>query len=1381
MNSKILLRIPLLFLLLTGSVISKAQLVAKFSASPLSGCSPLIVRFTDESTGNPDQWRWDLGNGTISFLQHPSATYFSPGKYTVKLVVSNASGEDSLEKTEYIEVFGKPVIQFSASDTTGCFPLPVQFTDASNPLSGTIDSWLWDFGDGATSTLQNPAHVYTSARAFSVTLLVKNSSGCIATLTRQSMIQINTGVIADFTNDNPQTCTAPVTINFTNQSQGTGLVNYTWDFGDGNTSNLLNPTHTYLNNGSYDVKLIGTNSNGCSDTIIKSHAVTIGSVQAGFTSAASVCEGSLVSFTNTSVPQPASVQWWFGDGTNSTQTNPTKTYNSAGSFQVKMVANFGACTDSVTKQVTVMPKPNAFFTASDSSSCQAPFTVHFTDLSTNATTYEWNFGDNSTATGQNPLHTYNFLGSMSVSLKVTAANGCTDSITKSSYIKIKAPKATIASLPDSGCIPFSKTFNVSVNTTDPVTGYFWDFGDGNTSTDPSPTNTYVAENTYDVTVSIITASGCTDTTRITRAIITNNKPVAAFTATPTNTCANTTVAFSDVSTGGPTKWLWDFGDRSTSTLHNPSHQYLDTGYFDVKLTIWKGGCVDSIIVPQYIHINPPIAKFNYKSDCKKPFEKVFTDLSIGADTWFWDFGDGVTSTVKNPTHIFPSTGIFVVSLRVVNNTSGCDFTTSKQVRISDVKAQFAADDTSVCKGTPVHFTTGLNMGDLSYLNWDMGDGTPSFNANRSDNFLDYIYTQAGMYTVRQALSDKSGCKDTLIKNLYITVSGPTAKFTPVTGSACSNNAVTFTDSSSTDGTHPIQQWAWDYGDSTAETLTAPPFQHTYSTPGMYNVKLKITDSKGCTDSTTSASALVISKPKADFTTVDTSTCPGKRVRFVNQSTGNNLTYRWSFGDNSISTTQNPNHVYSNDGVYTIKLVIVDQYGCTDSITKTNYISIVSPVSMFTMSDSVGNCPPLIINFTDQSVNATSKKWDFGDSTYSTTANPTHFYNYPGTYYVKLTVTGKGGCTSTYERKVVIKGPEGSFTYNPLSGCNPVTVNFTASTNARNSFVWDFNDGSIINGTDTVISYTYVYEGSYVPKMILIDPTGCQVPIKGLDTIFVRDVDARFGFSNKVFCDSGLVSFSDSSILTNDTMSTYQWNFGDGNISAQRNPVHQYSATGLYYPTLVTVTGHGCTDTLRSTVPVKIVASPQVEILATANGCTPLTATFNGQLTVPDSSSISWEWDFANGNTSTSKNPAAQVYGASGLYTIRLTGTNSIGCKDTASTVIEAYAIPDVKAGPDFILCKGTSQSIQATGAATYAWSPATGLSCNTCDNPSTSVNNDISYVVTGTSVHGCTAKDTVSITVKNKFVLTHSSNDSLCHGKSKKLSAGGAATYVWTP
>ena len=1362
-------------LLAIFSFSAKAQLTADFTATPLSGCTPLVVKFTDQSSGSPTLWRWDLGNGTISFLPNPSVTYFNPGQYNIKLVVYNAAGDSNvIIKTQFITVHAAPAVAFTANPLTGCFPLPVTFTDLSLPGSGTINSWQWDFGDGSSSNTANPSHTYTNAGNYNITLRLTNSFGCVKVLSKLQYIKISSGVTANFSNTSVTNCNPPATINFQNLSTGTGVLTYQWSFGDGGTSTFANPSHTYTATGNYTVRLITTNVAGCSDTILKNNLINIGSVNAAFTTPPTICAGTAINITNGSIPAPVSNTWDFGDGTTSTQTNPVKTYSLPGIYLIRLIANFGGCMDTANQTITVLPKPFAAFSENNTTSCKAPLTTTFTNLSTGATSYNWDFGDGNTSTVRNPSHTYTTSGTYTVTLIATNANGCTDTLQKTDLIKIQAPRVSINNLTGYGCAPLSWTFSSTVTSSDPVVGYQWDFGDGTTSTLQNPTHVFNAGN-YSIQLIITTAGGCTDTTTVTPGIIASVKPVPNLSATPRDVCAHIPVNFTDLTTGTVTNWTWHFGDGGTSTDQNPIHVYEDTGYFDITLIVCNSGCCDSIKLVRYIHINPPIAAFSVNFNCNSK-TRTFTDASIGADEWNWNFGDGTTSTQQSPVHTFADTGTYNVILLVKNYTTGCEYTKMETVRILKEKAKFIASDTVICKNNPVIFTaTDVNLNNVIAFDWDFGDAVSG-----SGQSISHTYSQSGKYSVRLIITDIMGCKDTILKPLHIQVDGPTAAFAPGVAGSCLLSAITFTDNSVSDGIHPINTWIWNYGDGTIDTLTVAPFQHLYAGPGMYTVSLKVIDSKGCVDSVVNATPLIISKPVANFSTPDTLSCPTKPITFTNTSTGPGLVYNWNFGDGNSSTSANPVHSYAAVGVYTIKLFITDQYGCKDSITYPNYVRIIAPLAHFTLSDSIGTCPPLFVTFNNNSQNFTSVNWDFGDGTSTQSDNPSHFYNIPGVYIAKLTVTSPGGCIAVYQKQISVRGPQGTFTYGPISGCKPLKVSFTASTQDRLSFIWDFNDGTTLATTDSLVSYTYTIPGIYVPKMILVDPGGCVVPVTGPDTIVVNGVIAKFGFTNQTYCDIAAVSFSDSSIST-DLIASYKWNFGDGNSSTLQNPVHNYTAPGLYYPQLIVTTQGGCGDTVKSKTPVKIVASPKPAIASTANGCTPLTVNFNGQLSVPDTSAINWNWNFGNGNTAVLQNPPAQVYTIAGSYVIQLVATNSSGCTNTISKTIDAYLVPTINAGADTMVCRGSSTNLTAIGAASYIWSPSNGLNCTNCATPVARPDTSTRYLVTGTTLQGCTNTDTVMVNVKQIFTIANSAGDTLCKGGSVRLFASGASSYVWSP
>ncbi len=292
-------------------------------------------------------------------------------------------------------------------------------------------------------------------------------------------------------------------------------------------------------------------------------------------------------------------------------------------------------------------------------------------------------------------------------------------------------------------------------------------------------------------------------------------------------------------------------------------------------------------------------------------------------------------------------------------------------------------------------------------------------------------------------------------------------------------------------------------------------------------------------------------------------------------------------------------------------------------------------------------------------------------------------------------------------------------------------------------------------------------------MILVDAGGCVVPILGTDTIRIKGAAAAFTFATPTLCDSGDVQFTNT-VITNDSIYSYKWDFGDGDTSALPHPLHFYTKPGVYYPRLTVRTYNGCMDSITSVLPVRIVASPQAQIAQSPDGCTPLPVTFNGSLAIPDTSLVTWKWSFGNGRTSTLQNPPPEIYTTAGVYNVSLLATNSSGCKDSIISTVNALLVPTISAGIDTMICLGTGTIINAVGGSTYLWDQIAGLSCYDCYNPVANPDSTTIFIVTGTAANGCKNKDSVLVNVHYPFSIVESAPDTLCLGGVVKLLATGA-------
>lgn len=1331
--------------MLLATVVIGQTPTANFSAQTASGCAPLVISFQDLSTGTPTAWKWDFGNGNTSTLQNPSATYFQPGTYTITLTATNASGSNTLTRSGYITIYDKPKVDFSADVTNGCFPLPVQFTDASVPSAGTSNvNWQWDFGNGLQATDQSPQVTYTAAGQYTVSLKVTNDKGCYATFTRPSYIQIPTGINVGFTNTPIDRCKGPFPVTFNNTTSGPGNLTYTWDFGDGATSDQTTATHAYAAPGKYTVTLSVTSTNGCKVSLPKPDLINIPSVATSFSAPDSICILSPASFSNTATPAPASAQWDFGDGSTASAIDASTTYSTAGSYTVRLVNNYGFCTDSFSKVIRALPLPKAAFTSPNTLQCKPPLTVQFNDASSNAVSWSWDFGDGTTSTGQNPSHTYDQYGDFDVLLAVTNSSGCTDTVRKKAFVRVQKPVTTFPSLPQAGCIPYTTGFSANVQTLDKVTSYLWDFGDGTTSTVATPTHTYPVQGNYAVSLVVTTSTGCTDSLRLPNAIVVGRKPVIDFTITPNPVCALQPVSFTGITNEGDT-WAWNFGDGQTSNVQNPTHAYSDTGLFTIKLTVTNNGCPETLTRNNLLRVKPPIPKFIVQKICGSKKEFLFTDASVGAQFWQWDFGDGTTSTLQSPKHIYKDYGTYLATLTVTNGT--CSNSYSVQVLAFDISTKFSADVREACKTATISYTSLLNdPTKVSTYYWDFGNGQTSRDANPQA-----VYNKAGNFTTTLITTDIYGCPDTATAVNYIRINGPTANFIALNTTGCKGIKAQFTDKSVGDGLHPVTQWEWSYGDGqTGRFQTATGFQHVYSDTGKFAVQLTVTDSKGCKDSVFLPNAVITTDPNVNFDSPDTLTCLGSSVHFNDLSDSAAHTTAWTFGDGTMSTAASPVHLYKDTGAYTIQLIVKDTNGCIDSLTRKTYINIHKTSASFNVSDSIGGCVPYEVRFTNTSSFYSSSLWQFGPSV-GTTANPVFTYTLPGSYVVRLLVTGRGGCVDTARQNIVIY-PDSvhKFSYTPFDACKPLLLHTSIQSPANMTYSWDFGDGSIVTTKQKDTTHLYQTFGSFLPRLIISDSGNCLLPYTGVDTVFVRGANAKFGVDKLLFCDSGTIQMIDST-LGNEPITQYNWNFGDGGTATTQNPSHFYPRAGLFPVTLVTITSSMCRDTFTLKTPIKVVQSPSIAIIGDSVFCSNEWVLNRGINLRIDTSAIQWFWQFPNGNTASVMLPPVQQYTTAGDFSIEAIAVNSSGCVDSTSKNIHVNPLPVITAPATVTSLVGTPVQIQpvtySSNVVSYSWAPVTGLSCTTCPQPIAKPNFSTTYQVVATDSNGCRNEASIQVIV----------------------------------
>ena len=640
---------------------------AGFTLSPINGCGPLSVTFSNNSIGSGLDFLWDFGNGTTDTLRNPGVQTYNSGMYgdtvyTITLNVSNVCGALTVEDS--VTVFPSPQSLFGTQVSSGCSPLTIQF---SNNSYGLPITYQWDFGDGTVSTDSLPVphvyYAYDNDTTYYITLITTNLCG---TDTLTDSITVFPNTVNAFFNTDPISGCVPLTVTFTNFSTGGNL--YFWNFGDGNISNQYSANHTYAAAGTYNVMFVVNNS--CSFDTAYTQINVFPQPQLSFISSLDTsCAQEPVSFSNTSPDPLAGMVWDFGDGTQSTLSSPVHAYAQPGNYTVAFIGTgtVNGCIDTVYSTVFVHPKPIAAYDSGLVEGCQ-PLAVSFTNTSTGAGSFNWDFSDGNTSVLSSPIHIYYNHGTFQPSLIATSTFGCTDTVTGNVLVRPK-PQSVFSMDVDSACgAPAIVSF---VNGSTPATGSAWLFGDGQGSALTNPVHTYLQNGIYTIQLISTSAFGCSDTAILPFTV--HPAPEAIATIVNPTGCEDLAVYFNNQSQNA-IFYQWSFGDGNTTSQDEPVHIYTHPGQYAVQLiVIGSGGCRDTFsLSPQVTVLPTPLADFTYTQPEDPALYGVvsFLNGSTGAVRYSWDFGDTDTSSLENPEHRYDSYGQYDVQLTAIG-ANGC--------------------------------------------------------------------------------------------------------------------------------------------------------------------------------------------------------------------------------------------------------------------------------------------------------------------------------------------------------------------------------------------------------------------------------------------------------------------------------------------------------------------------------------------------------------------------------------------------------------------------------------------------------------------------------------------------------------------------------------
>ena len=1054
------------------------------------------------NAGNPivEDSSWVVAGRTLYRYKLPRTYYITAvGTYPIKVIATNPTpdGCGNEQTIDFdVQVFEPPVADFNFV-TDGCVTNPVSFSDNSNTGGRPIISRYWDFGDAFNSILASPSHLYAAPGTYNVKYTLITDVGCLAD-TIIHPVTLNDPPQANFTVSAPLCPNVPVA--FTDISipgPGATLNQWTWDFGDGTPPVVViapNPPdqmHTYALPGTYNATLTVETATGCPSQVFTLPVIiapdgTITLTSAPGTDNQTVCMNSPItnityavggSINGGSVSGlPAGVSGSYAGGVITITGTPTV----SGVFNYTVTTTgpcfkpdaFGTITVSLLPTATISgstavclnaTQPNITFTGAVGT---APFTFTY-NINGGPNQFVTTFAGNSVTIAVPTNVAGTFIYNL-INVQEGGPLACSQAQSGSATVIVHPlPTASFnysAPSCETGSICFT---DLSVANAGIITGWNWDFGDGNNSSLQNPCHTYATAGTYNVTLVVTTNNGCVSTTP-SQTVTIYPRPLAGF-IVPAVCLSDTYAQFNDTSrVAAPDNivaWLWNFGDPGSgplnvSTLQNPQHSYTATGSYNVQLIVTTNrGCKDTIIHILFVNGSFPVAGFTVQnpttlcandSVAVAEASTVFPGNITKVEIWFDDVAagppgppdllDNLPVTGKVYKHLYPNfqvplTRVFRIRYRAYSG-GVCLDDSLKNITVNAAPlVQFNPMPNICYDAAPYQIPPAI----ASEIGGVPGSGIFTGSGVSLTGLFSPAVAGTGTHRILYTFtSTAGGCIDTASNT--ITVWDTASAQIGVQPLSCENNTVSFNSTLSTipPGNGSITGWSWNFGDppsgpSNTSTLANP--SHSFTGWGNYNVTLSVITSNGCRSTLRTLPVFVNPEPKPNFSIPPSSCLPNASVAFTNSSTiadgtQASFTYLWNFGDpgsgiNNTSTLANPSHVYTGTGPFNVSLQVTSGMGCVNNISIPLTTVHPQPLASFT-TDKIDVCIGGGIEFNNTSNpldgTITQYNWTMDDGNGMSVPTFTYTYNTVGTYNVSLFIFNSNGCRSTTANQTVFVNP-----------------------------------------------------------------------------------------------------------------------------------------------------------------------------------------------------------------------------------------------------------------------------------------------------------------------------------------------------------------------